>query len=74
VVSATAALADGTSTGSRTDGAGAVKTLRLMRHKAWQALALLTATVVLTSCGHWRGIANMPLPGGPGSGKGSYTI
>ena len=48
--------------------------LRLVRRKAWQALALLTATVVLTSCGHWRGIANVPLPGGPGSGAGSYTI
>ena len=48
--------------------------IRLVRHKAWQALAFLTATVVLTSCGHWRGIANVPLPGGPGSGKGSYTI
>jgi phospholipid/cholesterol/gamma-HCH transport system substrate-binding protein len=46
----------------------------LVRRKAWQALALLTATVVLTSCGHWRGIANVPLPGGPGSGAGSYTI
>ncbi|HEY9305592.1 MAG TPA: mammalian cell entry protein, partial [Mycobacterium sp.] len=47
--------------------------LRQARHKAWQALVLLTATVVLTSCGHWRGIANVPLPGGPGSGKGAYT-
>jgi phospholipid/cholesterol/gamma-HCH transport system substrate-binding protein len=48
--------------------------MQLVRHKAWQALALLSATVVLTSCGHWRGVANVPLPGGPGSGKGSYTI
>ena len=48
--------------------------LRLVRRKAWQALALLTVTVVLTSCGNWRGIANVPLPGGPGSGAGSYTI
>ena len=45
-----------------------------MRRRIWQTLALLTATVVLTSCGHWRGIASVPLPGGPGSGKGSYTI
>src|SRR3984885_10802231 len=29
---------------------------------------------VLTSCGNWRGIANVPLPGGPGSGPGSYKI
>ncbi|MGB6206380.1 MCE family protein, partial [Mycobacterium sp.] len=48
--------------------------MRSVRHRAWQTLALLTATVVLTSCGHWRGIANVPLPGGPGGGKGSYTI
>jgi phospholipid/cholesterol/gamma-HCH transport system substrate-binding protein len=51
-----------------------MRTIRLMRHRVWQALAFLTATVVLTSCGHWRGIANVSLPGGPGSGKGSYTI
>jgi phospholipid/cholesterol/gamma-HCH transport system substrate-binding protein len=48
--------------------------LRRIRHKAWQACAFLTVTVVLTSCGHWRGIANVPLPGGPGSGQGAYTV
>ena len=48
--------------------------VRLVSRKTWQALALLMATVVLTSCGHWRGIANVPLPGGPGSGPGSYKI
>ena len=47
---------------------------RLVSRRAWQALALLTAMMVLTSCGHWRGIANVPLPGGPGSGPGSYKI
>ena len=31
------------------------------------------AAVVLTSCG-WRGIANVPLPVGPGTGLGSYTV
>jgi phospholipid/cholesterol/gamma-HCH transport system substrate-binding protein len=40
----------------------------------WQALAVLTAAAMLTSCGNWRGIANVPLPGGPGSGPGSYKI
>ncbi|MCV7261052.1 virulence factor Mce family protein [Mycobacterium shimoidei] len=35
---------------------------------------MLVAVVVLTSCGNWRGISNVPLPGGPGSGRGSYTI
>jgi phospholipid/cholesterol/gamma-HCH transport system substrate-binding protein len=51
-----------------------VRVVRLVRRKARQALALLTAVVVLTSCGNWRGIANVPLPGGPGSGPGSYKI
>jgi phospholipid/cholesterol/gamma-HCH transport system substrate-binding protein len=31
------------------------------------------AAMVLTSCG-WRGVANLPLPIGPGSEKGSETI
>ena len=39
-----------------------------------QAMAIVTTVVVLTSCGNWRGIANVPLPGGPGSGPGSYQI
>jgi phospholipid/cholesterol/gamma-HCH transport system substrate-binding protein len=47
---------------------------RLISRRIWQMLAVLTAAVVLTSCGNWRGIANMPLPGGPGSGPGSYKI
>jgi phospholipid/cholesterol/gamma-HCH transport system substrate-binding protein len=34
---------------------------------------LLMAAVVLTSCG-WQGIANVPLPGGPGSGSKKMTI
>src|SRR5260370_38081737 len=47
--------------------------VRLIRHRAWQGLALLVAALVLSSCG-WRGISNVPIPGGPGSGAGSYTI
>jgi phospholipid/cholesterol/gamma-HCH transport system substrate-binding protein len=43
------------------------------RHRAWQGLALLVAALVLSSCG-WRGISNVQIPGGPGSGAGSYTI
>ena len=34
---------------------------------------LATATLVLSSCG-WQGIANVPLPGGPGSGADNMTI
>ena len=47
---------------------------RLVSRRIRQVLAVLTAALVLTSCGNWRGIANVPLPGGPGSGPGSYKI
>jgi phospholipid/cholesterol/gamma-HCH transport system substrate-binding protein len=46
---------------------------RLVRRRVWQALVLLLAAVVLSSCG-WRGISNVAIPGGPGSGSGSYTV
>jgi phospholipid/cholesterol/gamma-HCH transport system substrate-binding protein len=46
---------------------------RLVRHRAWQGLALLVIALVLSSCG-WRGISNVAIPGGPGTGSGSYTI
>jgi virulence factor Mce-like protein len=39
-----------------------------------QGLALLAAAITLTSCASWHGIANVPMPGGPGTGAGSYTI
>lgn len=39
-----------------------------------QTLALLLAALALTSCANWRGVANIPMPGGPGSGPGSYTV
>jgi phospholipid/cholesterol/gamma-HCH transport system substrate-binding protein len=45
----------------------------LTRHRAWQGLALLVVALVLSSCG-WRGISNVAIPGGPGSGPGSYTV
>jgi phospholipid/cholesterol/gamma-HCH transport system substrate-binding protein len=51
----------------------AVQLGRLVRHRAWQGLALLVIALVLSSCG-WRGISNVAIPGGPGSGSGSYTI
>jgi phospholipid/cholesterol/gamma-HCH transport system substrate-binding protein len=47
--------------------------MRMIRHRAWQGLVLLVAAMVLSSCG-WRGISNVELPGGPGSGAGSYTV
>jgi phospholipid/cholesterol/gamma-HCH transport system substrate-binding protein len=39
-----------------------------------QCAALLITAVALTSCGTWRGVANVPLPIGPGSGPDKYTI
>jgi phospholipid/cholesterol/gamma-HCH transport system substrate-binding protein len=36
-------------------------------------MVLLVAALVLSSCG-WRGISNVAIPGGPGSGAGSYTV
>jgi phospholipid/cholesterol/gamma-HCH transport system substrate-binding protein len=53
--------------------ASTVIVLGWIRRTARQALAVLVAAYVLTSCG-WRGIANVPLPGGPGTGPGSYTV
>jgi phospholipid/cholesterol/gamma-HCH transport system substrate-binding protein len=51
-----------------------MRVARPVGRKLWQALAIMAAVVVLTSCGNWRGIANVPLPGGPGSGRGSYKV
>lgn len=47
---------------------------RVVRHRLWQGLVLLTTAIVLTSCGSWRGISNVSIPGGPGTGSNSYTV
>ncbi len=39
-----------------------------------RAVALTAAALVLTSCGSWKGIANVPLPGGPGTGPDHTTL
>ncbi|WP_137146230.1 virulence factor Mce family protein [Mycolicibacterium sp. CR10] len=44
------------------------------RKLARRAVALGAAAVVLTSCGSWKGIANVPLPGGPGTGPDHTTL
>ncbi|WNG87883.1 virulence factor Mce family protein [Mycobacterium sp. ITM-2016-00317] len=41
---------------------------------ARRSIALAAAAVVLTSCGSWKGISNVPLPGGPGTGSQRTTI
>jgi phospholipid/cholesterol/gamma-HCH transport system substrate-binding protein len=48
--------------------------MKTVSRRSWQALVLLMVALTLTSCRDWRGIANVPLPGGPGSGAGSYTV
>jgi phospholipid/cholesterol/gamma-HCH transport system substrate-binding protein len=49
------------------------KLMSQARHRAWQALVLLAAAMMLSSCG-WHGASNVSIPGGPGSGSGSYTV
>ncbi|MGP4055827.1 virulence factor Mce family protein [Mycobacterium sp. 4D054] len=39
-----------------------------------RSVALSAAALVLTSCGSWKGISNVPLPGGPGTGSERTTI
>jgi phospholipid/cholesterol/gamma-HCH transport system substrate-binding protein len=48
-------------------------TVRMSKRVLWRGLVLLVAALVLSSCG-WRGIANVPLPGGPGSGADRMTV
>ena len=45
-------------------------TVRSLRRGA----ALLAAGLVLTACASWKGIANVSLPGGPGTGSKHVTI
>ena len=51
----------------------------MMRMRNWskvarRAVALGAVALVLSSCGSWKGIANVPLPGGPGTGSDRMTI
>ncbi len=61
-----------------TEGAVSVSTRRALgagiRYRARRGTAALAAAAVLTSCASWHGIANVPMPGGPGSGRGAYTV
>ncbi|MCB0948698.1 MAG: virulence factor Mce family protein [Mycobacterium sp.] len=44
------------------------------RKTTQRVIALAAAALVLSSCGSWRGISNVPLPGGPGTGPDHTTI
>lgn len=48
--------------------------MKTVGRRGRQVLVLAMAALTLSSCGGWRGIANVSLPGGPGSGAGSYTV
>jgi phospholipid/cholesterol/gamma-HCH transport system substrate-binding protein len=48
-------------------------TARKWSRIARRAAALVAVALVLSSCG-WQGIANVPLPGGPGTGDRKLTI
>jgi phospholipid/cholesterol/gamma-HCH transport system substrate-binding protein len=49
------------------------KAVTVTRRTLWRGLVLMVAAMVLASCG-WRGVANVPLPGGPGSGSDRMTV
>ena len=57
----------------REDQAGRMKTRNWGR--VGRRVAVLSASaLILTSCGQWRGVANVPLPGGPGTESGHTTL
>ncbi len=51
-----------------------MSTLTMTKRVVKRTVALGAAALVLTSCGSWKGIANVPLPGGPGTGEDHTTI
>lgn len=52
----------------------AVRTRPKLRRSAVRGLALAMTAILLTSCGSWRGIANVAVPGGPGTGEHHLTL
>jgi phospholipid/cholesterol/gamma-HCH transport system substrate-binding protein len=49
-------------------------TARKWSRIAQRSVALVAVALVLSACGSWKGIANVPLPGGPGTGSRNTTI
>lgn len=47
---------------------------RNWRRIARRTAGLLAVALVATSCGNWRGISNVALPGGPGTGSDHLTV
>jgi phospholipid/cholesterol/gamma-HCH transport system substrate-binding protein len=46
---------------------------RRVGQAAWRSGVLLVTAVMLASCG-WHGVANVPMPGGPGTGRNHMRI
>ena len=46
---------------------------RRLGQAAWRSVVLLATAVMLASCG-WHGADNVPMPGGPGTGRNHMTI
>jgi phospholipid/cholesterol/gamma-HCH transport system substrate-binding protein len=59
--------------GAKTAQSWGSKVTSGFRRWGWRGLVLSVTALVLSSCG-WRGIASVPIPGGPGSESGSYQI
>lgn len=47
--------------------------VRFARKAGWRTLVLAVTAMLLASCG-WKGVANVPLPGGPGTGGDTMTV
>ncbi|BBY81003.1 virulence factor Mce family protein [Mycolicibacterium pulveris] len=47
---------------------------RRLSRIARRGVALGAIALVVSSCGSWKGIANVPLPGGPGTGSDAWTV
>ncbi len=52
---------------------GVIRAKNAARRRLFQALVLVMVGMVASSCG-FKGMANVPIPGGPGTEAGSYTV
>jgi phospholipid/cholesterol/gamma-HCH transport system substrate-binding protein len=59
---------------ARAKNRGLTMSARTVSMLARRAVALGAIALVVSSCGSWKGIANVPLPGGPGTGSDAWTV
>ncbi|MDT5010521.1 MAG: phospholipid/cholesterol/gamma-HCH transport system substrate-binding protein [Mycobacterium sp.] len=48
--------------------------MKQLRKLGVRGIALVAVAVTMSACGSWRGISNVSIPGGPGTGSGHKTI